>query len=697
MNIQNISDLRNIGIIGHGGSGKTSLVSALLYSTGTVNRLGNTADGTAVTDFDDEEIERQISLSAALCYLEFKKKKINIIDTPGYANFIAEAKGALRVVDAALMVVCGVSGVEVQTERTWKYAEEFGIPISFIINKLDRENGNFERALNTIQDTFGRAAIPIHLPYGSEHDYKGIIDLIDQKAYAYDTDGSGKFKEEEISSELKEAANKKRDELVEMIAENDEQLMEIFFDKGELTQEQIISGLKKATLKRRIFPVCCAAASKNIGSHHILETVLNIFPSPEEMGEVKGTHPKDGSEISRKPQKEEPACAFVFKTIADPYAGKISLFRVYSGSVHSDSSLYNVQRENNERLGSIFLLMGKNQNSVEEVIAGDIAGVAKLKETKTGDTLTSKDHPIVLQPVLYPAPVISFAIEPKAKGDEEKISLALQKISEEDPMLRISRDQQTNELLVAGSGMVHVEVTISKMKKKFGVDSILKQPKVPYRETIKKTAEAQGKYKKQTGGRGQYGDCKIVMEPLPRGEDFEFVDKIFGGVIPQNFRPAVQKGIQEARHKGFLAGYPVVDFKVTLVDGSYHTVDSSEMAFKIAGSMAFKTAMNQANPVLLEPIMNVEITAPDEYMGDIMGDLNSRRGKVMGMDSSGSFQIVKAQVPMSEILAYSSTLKSITQDRGSYSMEFSHYDEVPSHIQQKIIAKAKADKEEEKN
>jgi elongation factor G len=414
------------------------------------------------------------------------------------------------------------------------------------------------------------------------------------------------------------------------------------------------------------------------------------------MGEVKGSDPKDGSEISRKPEKGEPACAFVFKTIADPYAGKISLFRVYSGSIRSDSNLYNVQKQSNERLGSIFLLMGKNQNPVEEIIAGDIASVAKLKETKTGDTMTDKDHPILLKPVHYPAPVISFAIAPKAKGDEEKISLALQKIAEEDPMLKVSRDQQTNELLVSGSGMVHVEVTISKMKKKFGVDAILNQPKVPYRETIKKKTEAQGKYKKQTGGRGQYGDCKILMEPLSRGSDFEFVDKIFGGVIPQNYRPAVEKGIQEARQKGYLAGYPVVDFKVTLVDGSYHTVDSSEMAFKIAGSMAFKTAMDQARAVILEPIMNVEVTTPDEYMGDIMGDLNSRRGKVQGVDSQGSFQIIKAQVPMSEILAYAPTLKSITQDRGSYSMEFSHYDEVPPHIKQKIIAQAKADKEEAK-
>ncbi len=697
MKVQNVADIRNIAIIGHGGSGKTSLVSAFLYSTGAVNRLGKTADGTAVTDYDDEEIERQISLNASLCYLPYNKKKINILDTPGYANFIAEAKGALRVADAALMIVCGVSGVEVQTERTWNYAKEFGIPIIFIINKLDRENGNFERVLNSIKEIFGRSAIPIHLPFGSEHDFKGIIDLISQKNFIYETDGSGKFKKEDIPSEHKDVAQKKREELVEMVAENDEQLMETFFEKGELSKEELISGLKKATINRKIFPVLCAAASKNIGSHPILDAILNMLPSPEDMGEVKGTLPKDGSETSRKPQKDEPACAFIFKTIADPYAGKISLFRVYSGSIRSDSTLYNVQRQTNERLGSIFLLMGKSQTPLEEVIAGDLAAIAKLKETKTGDTLAEKDNPILLKPVLYPAPVISFAIEPKAKGDEEKISLALQKIADEDPMLKVSRDQQTNELLVSGSGMVHVEVTISKMKKKFGVDAILKQPKVPYRETIKKKAEAQGKYKKQTGGRGQYGDCKIVIEPLPRGEDFEFIDKIFGGVIPQNFRPAVQKGIQEARHKGFLAGYPVVDFKVILVDGSYHTVDSSEMAFKIAGSLAFKNAMNQADATLLEPIMNVEISTPDEYMGDIMGDLNSRRGKVLGMDSHGVSQVIKAQVPMAEILAYASTLKSITQDRGSYTMEFSHYDEVPPHIQQKIIAQAKAEKEKKED
>ncbi|MEW5807590.1 MAG: elongation factor G [Acidobacteriota bacterium] len=694
MKVQNTADIRNIALIGHGGAGKTSLVSAFLFSMGIVNRLGKTADGTAITDFDEEEIERQISINTAICYCEYKKKKLNFIDTPGYANFIAEARGALKVADGALMVVCGVSGVEVQTERTWKYAEEFGIPIVFVINKLDRERGNFERAIESLHKIFGRTAIPIQIPIGTESEFRGVIDLINMKALHFESDASGKCNELEIPDRLKEEARTMKDQLVELIAENDDRLMETFFEKGELTLDEITSGLKQAVIQRRIFPVCCASASRNIGTGPILDAIINFMPSPGEREDVTGINPKDKSEIARKPSKEEPYSAFVFKTIADPYAGKISLIRVYSGTIRSDSTVYNASREINERLGGLSFLQGKNQTPAEEVIAGDIAAVAKLKETKTGDTFSDKDNPIIIKPVLFPEPAISFAIEPKAKGDEDKISIALQKIAEEDQILRINRDQQTNELLVSGSGMAHLEVVVSKMKKKFGVDAILKQPKVPYRETIKKKVEAQGKYKKQTGGRGQYGDCKIIMEPLPRGSNFEFIDKIFGGAIPQNFRPAVEKGIQEARQQGLLAGYPVVDFRVTLVDGSYHVVDSSELAFKIAGSMAFKKAMEEASPTILEPIMNVEIITPDEYMGDIMGDLNSRRGKVSGMDSQGSAQVIKAQVPMSEMLTYATTLKSITGDRGSYSMEFSHYDEVPAHIQQKIISQAKISKEE---
>ncbi len=695
MKVQNTADIRNIAMIGHGGSGKTSLTSAFLFTTGAVNRLGRTDEGTAVTDFDEEEIDRQISISTAVCYCEHRKKKINVLDTPGYANFIAEAKGALRVVDGALMVVCGISGVQVMTERTWKYAEEFDIPVMFVINKLDRENGNFDRALESIHKVFGRAAIPIQIPLGSESDFKGVIDLINMKAFLFESDASGKCKEAEIPAEFMETVNQKRSQLVEMIAENDDKLMEVFFEKGELSQEELISGLKKGLMKRTIFPVCCVSATKNIGPTSILDAVVDFIPSPEERGDVTGVDPKDGSGISRKVSKDEPYAALVFKTIADPYAGKISIFRVYSGSIHSDSTVYNASKEVDERLGALSVLMGKNSSPIEEAISGDIAAVMKLKETKTGDTLSDEDAAIILKPVVFPEPAISFAIEPKSKGDEEKISTALQKIAEEDPILKIGRDQQTNELLVSGTGMVHVEVAVAKMKKKFGVEAILKQPKVPYRETIKKKAEAQGKYKKQTGGRGQYGDCKITMEPLPRGGDFEFIDKIFGGAIPQNFRPAVEKGIQEARHRGYLAGYPVVDFKVTLIDGSYHTVDSSEMAFKIAGSMAFKKAMEDAGPTILEPVMNVEIVAPDEYMGDIMGDLNSRRGRVLGMDSQGSSQVIKAQVPMAEMLTYATTLKSITADRGSYTMEFSHYDEVPAQIQQKIISQAKIAKEED--
>jgi elongation factor G len=691
-----IQDLRNLAIVGHGDAGKTSLVSAMLFISGAVNRLGKVTQGNAVTDFDEDEHERQISIGAALAHLEWNKKKLNLIDTPGYGAFIGEAKLALRVADAALFVVCGVAGIEVQTEKTWSFADEFSLPRILVVNKLDRDRAEFARTVASIHERFGRGAVPLQIPIGKEKDFKGVIDLLDMKAYVYQTDESGKNDIGDIPAELADEAQSQREKLMEMVAESDDALMEKFFDQGELTQEELIQGIHKGVVDRKLFPILCAAAGHNIGVQQVLDGVVRFLPSPVECGEVTGKDPKrEGETITRKPSIDEPFSAYVFKTVADPFAGRITFFRVYSGSVKSDSGVYNVSRGSNEKFGTINFPQGKELSAVPQVNAGDFGAVTKLKETKTGDTLADKAKPIEFGIVELPPSVVSFAIEPKSRGDEEKISTSLARLSEEDLTLKLGRDPQSNEWLMSTSGDLHAEVILGKLKRKFGVEAILHPPHVPYFETIKRKSEAQGKYKKQTGGRGQYGDCRIRMEPLTRGGGFEFKNEIFGGSIPKNFIPAVEKGIQEARQKGFLAGYPVVDFRVILYDGSYHTVDSSEMAFKIAGSMGFKKAMESAGPTMLEPIMNVEVALPEESMGDVMGDLNSRRGKVQGMQTSGSQQVIRAQVPMAEMLTYSSTLKSVTGGRGSYQMEFSHYEELPSHLQTKIVEEAKAKKEKE--
>ncbi len=695
MKVYDVSDIRNVGLIGHGAAGKTSLASALLFDAGAVNRLGKVENGTTVTDYDDEEILRKVSIAASLCHCEWKRQKINLLDTPGYGTFIASAKAALRVADSAVTLVCGVAGVEVQTEKAWSFAEEFQLPCLFFINKLDRERASHSRALESIHARFGRTAVPIQLPVGTEKDFRGVVSLLDMKALLWGRDESGKFETADLPGDLVEEARSAREKLVEMVAETDEKLMEKFFESGDLPEADLRGGLRAAVRERRIFPVLCGSAVLNIGAQPLLDAMTDLLPSPEERGEVPGTDPRNNSEVRRKPAPEEPYSAFVFRTIADPYSGRISLFRVYSGVLRSDTNVNNVTRGASERFGAISLMQGKDLINVPEVRSGDLAAIPKLKETHTGDTLADKAHPILYKPVVFPEPSISFAIEPKARGDEDKISSALARIADEDPTIKVSRDPRTHEMLISGTGELHVEVAVAKMKKKFGVDALLHAPKVPYLETIKARAEAQGRHKKQTGGHGQFGDCKIRMEPLPRGAGFEFVDEIFGGAIPQNFRPAVEKGIQESRMRGYLAGFPVVDFRVVLTDGSYHTVDSSELAFKIAGSLAFKKAMEQARPTLLEPIMNVSVETPEEFMGDIMGDLNSRRGRVQGMDSQGTTQIIKAQVPMSEMLTYSSSLKSITGGRGSYHMEVSHYEEVPAQIQTKIIAEHKPQKAEE--
>ncbi len=695
MRVYESDAIRNVGIIGHGSCGKTSLTSALLFTAGAINRLARVEDGNTVTDYEDEEIARKISITSALAHCEWEKNKINIVDTPGYSPFLSDTRLALRATDAALVILDAVAGVEVQTEGVWKFCDGFGLPRAIVINKMDRDNASFERALASVHEVFGRAAVPLQLPLGAERDFAGVIDLLSGKAYRYERDGSGKFQEIALPEEMRGEAESAREKLVEMVAEGSDELMEKFFEAGTLERQDLIEGLKAGILKRSIFPVLCASAALNVGTTQILDAIVHLLPSPAVIGKVTGIDPNTKEPVERPIRSTEPYSAYVFKTVADPFTGRISVVRLYTGLMKSDSTYYNQSKGKSEKFGPLQALQGKTMIPVGEVHAGDFFAVTKLKETTTGDTICDPARPVIYPPVEIPEPSITFAIEPKSRGDEDKLSNALARIAEEDPAIRYSRDPQTKQLLLAGSGQLHVEVTVAKLRKRYGVEVVLKTPKIPYRETIKGKADVQGRYKKQTGGHGQYGDCKIRMEPLPRGANFEFVDEIFGGAIPRNFIPAVEKGIIEAAAKGFLAGYPVVDFKVTLYDGSYHPVDSSELAFKVAGSLAFKKAMEEAQPVLLEPIMNVEIYAPQDYAGDIMGDLTSRRGRLQGMDVKRDMQVIKAQVPMAEMVSYAPVLTSMTGGRGSYHMEFSHYDEVPAHIAQKIIEEANRERQKE--
>jgi len=696
MKVYDAPNIRNVAVVGHGGCGKTSLVSALLFDTGAVNRLGRIEDGTTATDFDPDEIERRISLQTALAYGEWRKTKLNLLDAPGYANFLSEARSALRVADAAVVVVDAVAGVEVQTEKVWGYAADYGIPRIIVVNRMDRERASFVRTLESLQRAFGRGVLPLAIPLGEEKGFVGVADLLAEKASVYADDQSGKYQAVDIPDNVGEAARGLRDQLVEMVAEGNEELMEEFFEKGSLPSEDLLRGLRQAVLARRIFPVLPASATRNVAVHPLLDALVDLVPSPSDRGEVEGTDPVQKREVTRKPAPDAPLSLFVFKTIADPHAGRISLFRVYSGTLKADSTVHNASRDVAERVGSLSLLQGKAQTTVPEIQAGDLGAVTKLKETQTNDTLCDKAHPIVYPAVVFPDPATTFAIEPKTRGDEDKISSALHRIMEEDPVLRLSRDAQTHEMLLSGIGQLHIEVVVGKLRKRFKVEVNLKRPKIPYRETVKGSAEGHGRHKKQTGGHGQFGDCKIRMKPLPRGSDFKFVDNIFGGSIPKNFIPAVEKGIQEARLRGYVAGHPMVDFEVELYDGQYHDVDSSELSFKIAGSLAYKDAVAKCRPTLLEPIMKVEIAVPEEYAGAVMGDLSSRRGRPQGMEPRGTLQVIRAEVPLSEMLAYDADLTSMTGARGSYHMEQSHYDEVPAHLQEKIIAIAKAERGEVK-
>ena len=690
MKVYDAATIRNVALVGHSGSGKTQIASAILFDAGMVNRLGRVDDGTTVTDFDDEEIARKHTLASSLAYAEWNRTKINLIDTPGIANFLSDAQAALRVADAALLVVDAVAGVEVQTEKTWEATEALGLPCLVVLNRYDRERASLDRSLESLRTAFGRSIVPIQIPIGEEKAFRGVIDLVSMKAFTFESDGSGKMTEGPVPGGSAEAAKASRDALVEMVAEADDSLMERFFEAGTLTQDELVSGLRVAVANRRIFPLVCASASLNVGIQPLLDAVLQFLPSPADR-EIQGVQSKTGAEVTVTASDTAPYAAFVWKTVADPFAGRISMFRVMSGTLKADSTVHNLTKESSERLGHLVLLQGKAQADVPEIKAGDLGAVAKLKDTVTSDTLAEKGG-VRFPPIVFPEPVLSYAMEPKSRGDEDKISGSLQRLQEEDPSIRSSRDPQTKELLLSGQGQVHIEVTVAKLKRRFGVEVNLKPPRIPYRETITASTEAQGRHKKQTGGHGQFGDCSIKMEPLPRGADFEFVDDIFGGSIPQQFRPAVEKGIQDARLRGYLAGYPVVDFRVTLTDGKFHAVDSNELSFRMAGRLAFRDAMSRARPTILEPIMNVEVFAPSDFAGDLMGDLNGRRGRIGGMDTRGGMTVIKAQVPMAEMLTYEQQLTSATGGRGSYHMQYSHYEEVPSHFQTKIIAAAKAEK-----
>jgi elongation factor G len=678
-------DIRNVGVVGHGDSGKTSLTAGLLFTAGATNRLLRVDEGNTITDFDEEEIQRKITISTAIAVAEWKKTKINLLDTPGYNIFINDARASLAAADAALVLVDGVAGVEVQTEKVWQFSSDYQLPRAVIVNKLDRERSDFHRALESVQAAFGRAAIPVQLPIGAERNFSGVVDLVRMKAYTFPLDGDGKGQESEIPSDLAAAAQTAHEALVEMVAEGNDALMEEFFENGTLAPEHIAEGLRQGIREMRIFPVLCASALHNIGSSLILDFIVENLPSPagREIATSEGT--KQISEAG-------PMSAYVFKTTADPFAGRITFFKVYSGVVKTDANVQNLTRSATERLAHLSVPFGKTLQPVAELHAGDIGAVAKLKDTLTGDTLAEKGSTVTYPPVKLPEPSIAFAIEAKSRNDEDRMGNAIHRILEEDQSLRFYRDPQTREFLLAGTGQQHVEIVVSRLKKRYGVDVTLKAPKIPYRETIRGFADVQGRHKKQTGGHGQFGDCWIKMEPLPRGAKFEFANEIFGGAIPKNFIPAVEKGILEAAENGYLAGYPMVDFKVTLYDGSYHDVDSSELAFKLAARKAFKAAMQQAKPALLEPIMNVEIQAPVEYAGDLMGDLNGRRGRILGMEARGNTQFIRAQVPMAEMLNYQSDLTSMTQGRASFTMEFDHYDFVPQLQAEKIIAAAKAAK-----
>jgi elongation factor G len=684
--------IRNVALIGHRGSGKTSLHEAMLFEAGVVNRLGRVEEGGTVSDFEPDEQEREMSIGATVASFEHSGRKINLIDTPGEPSFVADAIAALRVADAAVVVVNAVMGVEVHTERLWERADSEGLARLVFVNMLDRERADFFRTLESLQDAFGSHVVATEIPIGSEHEVTGVIDLIDMKAFVAQGEGRGAADEQEIPEELQARAQEYREKLMDEVAENSDALMERYLEGEEIDHDEIVTVLKQGVTAGKIFPVACGVATRNLGTSRLLEALVEDLPSPAMRGPVKALD-ADGEAIEIEPDEGGELVAYVFKTLADPYAGRLNLFRVYRGVLKGDSQVTNVSRRAKERIGQLLVSQGKEHEQVDELGAGDIGAVAKLKETRAGDVLAGKDTRISFPPLELPAPVMAFAFEPKTKGDEEKAASAIRRLEEEDPTLDVHRDAQTGDQIIAGLTQVHVEVITERMKRRFGAEIQLHPPRVPYLETIRKAAKAHGRYKKQTGGRGQFGDCHIELEPAEAGTGFDFVDAIKGGVIPKGFIPAVEKGIAEAMQHGVVAGYPVKDVRVRLYDGSHHSVDSSENAFKVAGSMAFKKAMEDADPILLEPIMLLTVSVPEDVVGDVVGDLNSRRGRPLGMEAKGSATEIKAEVPMAEVLDYAPDLRAITGGRGDYTMEFARHEEIPSHLAQKVIAEARSEEE----
>ena len=680
--------IRNIAVIAHGGAGKTSLVEAMLFNAKATDRMGTIADGNTVTDFEPEEIERKNSLSSAMAFCEWKGCRLNIIDTPGYINFIEDTKCSLCAADGAVVIVSALSGVKAETGKLWQFADDYSLPRVVFVNKIDKDNADFQGAVKGLEKAYSTPAIPLYIPM----DAGSIIDLIRMKAVR---DGV----ETEVPDAFKDEAEGYRKNLIEKIAETDDDLLEKYLEGNELTDEEMNRAIKKGSISGVFIPVVCGSAVNDLGVRQLMDTILHCMPSPVEKAAktpITGKNPRTGDEITRDPDPGAPLTVRVFKTIADPFAGKLTLFRVFSGTLRSDSNIYNSGRDVKEKIGNMFYLLGKKQVPVKEVGPGEMAAVAKLKEAQTGDTITTTDNPILLAPIRFSDPMISYAIDPKSRGDEDKVSTGIQRLLEEDPTLKFHREAETKEMILSGMGQMHLDVTLQKLKRKFGTEIVMKSPKIPYRETIRAIASAQGRYKKQSGGRGQYGDCWIKIEPLPAGSGFEFVNGIVGGSIPKQYIPAVEKGIIEKMKEGLIAGYPVIDMKATVYDGSYHNVDSSEMAFKIAGSMALQKATPDARAVLLEPIVRMEVTTPEEFLGNVIGDLNSKRGRVQGVEAmTNGDQKIVALIPMAEMLTYANQLNSLTSGQGMYTMESSHYEEVPAHIAQKIIADREAANEKE--
>ncbi len=676
--------IRNVALVGHRGSGKTSTSEALLYQAGAINRLGSVADGTTVSDSAVDEKARSMSIAASLSSFRWQDRKINLVDTPGESSFLADTLAALRVCEGAVFVVNGVMGVEVGTERLWQRADELGIARLVFVNMLDRERADFFRTLDSLKAAFGSHVVATEIPIGTEHEVRGVIDLVDMKAYEYDGDGRDNSREIDIPAELAAQAEEYREKLMDEVCEVSDELMERYLEGEEISHQEVVTSLKAGVTAGRMFPVTCGVATRNLGTNRLLDALVEDLPSPEMVGEVS----LEGG-LTLAPEEDRDAVAFVFKTLADPFAGRINLFRVYQGVVRSDSQLVNCRVHHKERLGQLIVPQGSDREHADEFGPGDIGAVAKLKETHAGDVLCSVDGEVDLRMPDLPRPVMAFAMEPKAKGDEERVHTALRRLQEEDPTIDVHRDPQTGEQIVAGLTQIHVEVIVERMRDRFGAEVVLKPPRVPYQETIKAPAKGHGRYKKQTGGRGQFGDCHIEVEPLPDGRGFEFVNRIKGGVIPAGFIPAVEKGIVETMREGVVAGCPVQGVRVTLFDGSYHSVDSSEMAFKVAGSMAFKEAMAAAKPVLLEPIMTALVSVPEDCVGDVIGDLNSRRGHPLGMELKAGMTEVRAEVPMAEMLSYAPDLRAITGGRGEYSMELARYEEVPAHLAQQVVESAK--------